>query len=212
MELPSFSRSQLPGNSFQNAEADQKCRGERQQNGPGIKRNAAKRAGHMRILLWRLAEWNEGLNFSEERRLATTTGGEPVHSDAREGRNSNVHEADFIIAPKGTQASLMPELSFLTLPLLSRIVIPTEAQRSRGTCCSPSIPILSSLMEARLSPLSSRPKRTRISCHAALDKATCAPFRKEGRMKCTSATKFHRKSGVAQWRNLQFNRPVLEVF
>jgi len=27
-------------------------------------------------------------------------------------------------------------------------------------------------------PLSSRPERTRISCHAALDTSTCAPFRK----------------------------------
>jgi hypothetical protein len=45
--------------------------------------------------------------------------------------------------------------------------------------------------------LSSRPERTRISCHAALDKAACAPFRKEGRMTCTNATKIHRKSGVA---------------
>jgi hypothetical protein len=45
--------------------------------------------------------------------------------------------------------------------------------------------------------LSSRPERTRISCHAALDKAACAPFRKEGRMKCINATKVNRKSGVA---------------
>jgi hypothetical protein len=60
--------------------------------------------------------------------------------------------------------------------------------------------------------LSSRPKRTRISCHAALDKATCAPFRKEGRMKCINATKFHRKSRGAQWRDLQFCRPLLEMF
>ncbi len=45
--------------------------------------------------------------------------------------------------------------------------------------------------------LSSRPERTRISCHAALDKAACAPFRKEGRMKWTNATKVSRKSGVA---------------
>jgi hypothetical protein len=45
--------------------------------------------------------------------------------------------------------------------------------------------------------LSSRPERTRVSCHAALDKAACAPFRKEGRMKCTNATKVNRKSGVA---------------
>ena len=51
--------------------------------------------------------------------------------------------------------------------------------------------------------LSSRPERTRISCHAALDKAACAPFRKEGRMMCTNATMFHRKSGVAEWRDLR---------
>ena len=52
--------------------------------------------------------------------------------------------------------------------------------------------------------VSSRPERTRISCHAALDKTASAPFRKEGRMKCTKATKFHRESGVAQWRDLLF--------
>jgi hypothetical protein len=45
--------------------------------------------------------------------------------------------------------------------------------------------------------LSSRPERTRISCHVALNKAACAPFRKEGRMECTDATKVNRKSGVA---------------
>ena len=32
----------------------------------------------------------------------------------------------------------------------------------------------------------------------------CAPFRKEGCMKCINATKFHRKSGGAQWRDLLF--------
>jgi hypothetical protein len=67
-------------------------------------------------------------------------------------------------------------------------------------------------MEPLLSPLSSRPERTRISCHAALDKAAYAPFRKEGRMNCDNATKSNRKSGVAQWRDLQFNGPVLEMF
>jgi hypothetical protein len=30
--------------------------------------------------------------------------------------------------------------------------------------------------------LSSRPERTRISCHAALDRAACAPFRTEVRL------------------------------
>jgi len=52
----------------------------------------------------------------------------------------------------------------------------------------------------------------RISCHAALDKAAYAPFCKERRMKCISATKFHRKSGGAQWRDLQFCGPLLEMF
>jgi hypothetical protein len=61
----------------------------------------------MRILLWRLAEWNEGIEFQRRKKLATTTGGEPVHSDARECRNGIVHEADFTTALKGTQASLM---------------------------------------------------------------------------------------------------------
>jgi hypothetical protein len=36
-----------------------------------------------------------------------------------------------------------------------------------------------------------------MSCHTALDKATCAPFRKEVRMKYINATKFHGKSGGA---------------
>ena len=53
--------------------------------------------------------------------------------------------------------------------------------------------------------LSSRPERTRISCHAALDAAACAPFRKERRMKSANATNFHRKSGVAEWRDLRFS-------
>ena len=31
-------------------------------------------------------------------------------------------------------------------------------------------------------------------------------------MKCDNATKSNRKSGVAQWRDLQFRGPVLEMF
>ena len=57
-------------------------------------------------------------------------------------------------------------------------------------------------MEAPPSPLSSRPKRTRISCHAAPDKTACAPFFKERRMMFANATNFYRKSGAAQWRDL----------
>jgi hypothetical protein len=56
------------------------------------------------------------------------------------------------------------------------------------------------LGNAEFSPqteLSSRPERTRISCHAAPDTAACAAFVKESRMKIANATKFNRKSGVA---------------
>ena len=50
---------------------------------------------------------------------------------------------------------------------------------------------------ASLNDLSSRPERTRISCHAAPDKVACARFYKETRMQCINATMFHRKFGVA---------------
>jgi hypothetical protein len=52
-------------------------------------------------------------------------------------------------------------------------------------------------MEALPHPLSSRPERTRISCHVALDMAASAAFRKESRMKFAKATNLDRKSGVA---------------
>ena len=45
--------------------------------------------------------------------------------------------------------------------------------------------------------LSSRPERTRISCHAALEATACAAFSKESRMKFAKAINFNRKSGVA---------------
>jgi hypothetical protein len=48
-----------------------------------------------------------------------------------------------------------------------------------------------------------RPDRTRISCLAALDTTTCAAFFKESRMKFVNATDLHRKSGVAEWRDLR---------
>jgi hypothetical protein len=65
-------------------------------------------------------------------------------------------------------------------------------------------------MEPLLFP--SHPDRTRISCHAALDMAACAAFVKEGSMRCTNATKFHRKSGRAKRRDLRFRRPSVEMF
>jgi hypothetical protein len=62
-------------------------------------------------------------------------------------------------------------------------------------------------LPSRLRRLAVGPERTRISCHAALDMAACAAFRKESRMKFANATNLDRKSGVAQWRDLRF--PVL---
>ena len=52
--------------------------------------------------------------------------------------------------------------------------------------------------------LSSRPERTRISCHAALETTACAAFGKESRMKLANATNTNRKSGAAEWRDLRF--------
>jgi|HubBroStandDraft_5_1064220.scaffolds.fasta_scaffold672834_1 hypothetical protein len=43
--------------------------------------------------------------------------------------------------------------------------------------------------------LSSRPERTRISYHVALDKAACAPFRRARRMKFAEATNPNRIRG-----------------
>src|ERR1700722_13957167 len=60
-----------------------------------------------------------GLNFCEERKLATTTGGEPAHSDARDGRSGIVHKADFTIAPKTMQGG-PPQLHHRLRALLIR--------------------------------------------------------------------------------------------
>ena len=43
--------------------------------------------------------------------------------------------------------------------------------------------------------------------YAAPDMTACAAFCKESRMKFASATKFDRKSGVAEWRDLRFLFP-----
>ena len=67
-------------------------------------------------------------------------------------------------------------------------------------------------MEAPPSPLSSRPKRTRISYFALLATCTCAALCRESRMQIPNATGLHRKSGGAQWRDLRFSGPFLEMF
>jgi hypothetical protein len=69
------------------------------------------------------------------------------------------------------------------------------------------------------SPLSSRlprravgPERTRISYFAALATTTDAVSRKGNRMRMIKATALDRKSGGAQWRDLRFGGPFLEMF
>jgi hypothetical protein len=64
-------------------------------------------------------------------------------------------------------------------------------------------------LEAPPSPLSSRPKRTRISYFALLATTTCAALRKESRTQLIKATGLDRKSGGAQWRDLRFSGPFL---
>jgi hypothetical protein len=58
--------------------------------------------------------------------------------------------------------------------------------------------------------LSSRPERTRISCHVALETTACAAFSEESRMKFANATDINRKSGVAHRSAASF-RPYSEV-
>jgi hypothetical protein len=67
-------------------------------------------------------------------------------------------------------------------------------------------------LEAPPSPLSSRPKRTRISYLALRATDTCAALREESRMQSLKATGLDRKSGGAQWRDLRFNGPFLKCF
>ena len=67
-------------------------------------------------------------------------------------------------------------------------------------------------LEAPPYTLSSRPERTRISYIAALTVATYAAFSKESRMRFANATNLNRKSGVAQWKDLQFPFPTYEAF
>jgi hypothetical protein len=78
----------------------------------------------------------------------------------------------------------------------------TRGNRTHRTLISEHEELALSL-SATLSYLSSRPERTRISCHAALDRAAYAPFVTERRMEFANATNFYRKSGVAEGRDLQ---------
>jgi hypothetical protein len=54
-------------------------------------------------------------------------------------------------------------------------------------------------------------ERTRISCHAALERTTCAPFSKERRMKLANATNFNRKSGEAEGICSSLNRHQRQI-
>jgi hypothetical protein len=89
-----------------------------------------------------------------------------------------------------------------------------EKRRQSGSCshASADVPFVipsgaegSAVQFSDPTNLSSRPERTRISCHAAPDKAACAPFRRERRINFANATKFDRKSGGAQWRDLRLD-------
>src|ERR1700733_15244269 len=57
-------------------------------------------------------------------------------------------------------------------------------------------------------PLKPKPGLTPISCHAVLERSTCAPFIKERRMECINATSHRRKSGQG---GTQPSLPVKQV-
>jgi hypothetical protein len=46
------------------------------------------------------------MEIQREMKLATTTGGEPVHADARNAMMANIHEPDSSIAFLGMQAAI----------------------------------------------------------------------------------------------------------
>jgi len=78
----------------------------------------------------------------------------------------------------------------------------TGSERSRGIC-SPADTYWKRGYYTK-TELSSRPERTRISSHAALETTACAAFGKESRIKFVNATDTNRKSGVAEWRDPRF--------
>jgi hypothetical protein len=67
-------------------------------------------------------------------------------------------------------------------------------------------------LKAPPSPLSSRPKRTRISYLAELTGTTDAALRRESRTSFINATTLNRKSGGAQWRDLCVDAPSWKCF
>jgi hypothetical protein len=59
--------------------------------------------------------------------------------------------------------------------------------------------------------LSSQPERTRISYFAELTTTTDAALRKESRRNFINATELDRKSGGAEWRDLQLFSPPRRI-
>src|SRR5450631_2381657 len=116
----------------------------------------------------------------------------------------------FIRSVPGFPASpLSPATTYVVLPKENHMHS-TEAatlDRKSGEAEGSAVPrtFRGSVDSPRHTELSSGPKRTRISCHAALDKTVRAPFLKERRMMFANATNIHRKSGVAQWSDLRFS-------
>jgi hypothetical protein len=104
------------------------------------------------------------------------------------------HKAGFIARSRRTSAMLVGRCSseFSGHKLHSKQKS-HKLRGSRGICSS-----------ADLSWKCFSTERTRISCRAVLDSATCAAFVKESRIKIANVTKLNRKSGVAEWRDLRF--------
>jgi hypothetical protein len=110
----------------------------------------------------------------------------------------------FLCHPERTRISYFRALTsatYVVLPKENHMQL-TEAatlDRKSGEAEGPAVPRTSpgNAEYYTQTKLSSRPERTRISCHSALDTAACAPFVKERRMMFANATNSYRKSGVA---------------
>ena len=87
----------------------------------------------------------------------------------------------------------------IRLQAVTEVSIRSGSLRRKRTRRSPLTSLLMTKRRVECCRFSRKPKNglTPISCHAALERSACAPFIKERRVECISATRLYRKSG--QW-------------
>jgi hypothetical protein len=99
-----------------------------------------------------------------------------------------------------TELTLSPEMAYPCLSNLQSVSPVCQSRHESPVCQSRhEFPVSTSHRSCPASlakaELSSRLERTRISCHATLDMAACAAFRKESRMKFANTNNLDRNPG-----------------